>query len=260
MTKLQVLLSTMNQTDHSVLDSINLQSSAIVVNQADRFNYEEIKHKDKDVLFMTLPERGVGLSRNTALMRASADIILFSDQNVIYDNDYEKVITDAFKRLPNADMLIFNVPIDDPERKTYNITKASRVRRHSSLRYGAVRIAVKLNAVKQTNLSFSLLFGGGAKYSSGEDNMFIYNAIQRGLKVYAVPARIGKVRQHKSTWFNGFTDKFFIDKGALFRALSPKMYHLLLLQFALRKKRSMGKGRNTLEILRLMNRGAHEYR
>ena len=37
-----------------------------------------------------LNERGIGLSRNTALMRATADIILFADEDVTYKDGYAK--------------------------------------------------------------------------------------------------------------------------------------------------------------------------
>lgn len=254
--KLQVLLSTMHQKDHKILNAINLQTPAIVVNQADRFDYEKIEHRGNDALFITLPERGVGLSRNTALMRADADIVVFADESVVYDDNYERLILGEFEKNPKADMIVFNVPIDDPSRKTYTIRKRHRVRRYNSLRYGAVRMAVKLEYVKSKNLAFSLLFGGGAKYQSGEDSIFIYNALQKGLKVYAVPETIGHVKEHKSTWFKGYDDKFFIDKGALFKALSANLYHILILQFTFRKKETMGQDRSIRNMLILMYKGA----
>ena len=88
--RLQVLISTMHQTDHSLLDKMNIQSDAIVINQCDRNEIEEFEYKGHHIQWMSLKERGVGLSRNTALMRADADIVLFADDDVIYDDGYEK--------------------------------------------------------------------------------------------------------------------------------------------------------------------------
>lgn len=258
--KLQVLLSVMNQTDHSILGSINLQTSAVVVNQSDEFKYEEIEYRGSDVLFITLPERGVGLSRNTALMRADADIVITADDDVQYVDGYEQKIIDEFKKNPEADMIVFNVLSDNPDRPSYEIKKPGRVRKYNSLRYGTYRMAFRTDSIRREDIYFSLLFGGGAKYSSGEDSLFIYTAIKRGLKVYKSTERIGSVAQSESTWFEGYTDKFFRDKGALFRALSPRFYVLLILQFVLRKKRSMGDGRSVVAILRLMHEGAKEFK
>ena len=45
---------------------------------------------------MSFTERGVGLSRNNALMRASADICLFADDDIIYENNYKEILNRYF--------------------------------------------------------------------------------------------------------------------------------------------------------------------
>lgn len=258
--KLQILLSTMNQKDLSVLDDMNLQSSAIVVNQSDEFKYEKIKHNNNDVLLITLPERGVGLSRNTALMRASADIVVIADDDVQYIDGYEQRILSEFKNNPDADIIVFNVLSKNPARPSYEIKKNGRVRRHNSLRYGTYRMAFRTNSIKYKNIYFSLLFGGGAKYSSGEDSLFIYSALKSGLKVYKSTENIGSVAQNKSTWFEGYTDKFFEDKGALFKALSPRLYPILILQLILRRRLPLPETMAPSRALRRMFIGAKKFR
>ena len=54
------------------------------------------------ILWMSLNERGIGLSRNTALMRATADIILFADEDVTYKDGYAQMIESAFENNQNA--------------------------------------------------------------------------------------------------------------------------------------------------------------
>lgn len=90
------------------------------------------------------------------------------------------------------------------------------------MKYGAVRIAVRTQKLRQANIYYSLLFGGGAMYSSGEDSLFIAECIRKGLRVYTNPTLIGHVSQEKSTWFKGYTNKYFIDKGVLFASLSKR--------------------------------------
>lgn len=257
--KLQVLMSVMGQTDHGILEKANISSSAIVVNQAADFKYEKIKHRGKQVLFLTLPEKGVGLSRNTALMRADADIALMADDDVTYTEGYADKVIQAFENNPKADMIVFNVTSHNPDRPSYKIKKFGRVRRYNCLRYGTYRMAIRVDKIKQKNIYFSLLFGGGAKYSSGEDSIFIYSIIKSGLKVYRSPEIIGAVEQRESTWFQGYTDKFFFDKGALFKAMSPNIYPLLIMQFIVRKKHAIAKGYGYRELLKLMKKGAHEF-
>ena len=85
---LQVLVATMHQKDHSLLERMNIQCDAIVINQCDRDEIERFQFRGHDILWMSLKERGVGLSRNTALMRATADILLFADDDVVYNDGW----------------------------------------------------------------------------------------------------------------------------------------------------------------------------
>ena len=60
------------------------------------------------------------------------------------------------------------------------------------------------------------MFGPGGIYSHGEDTLFIVDSLKKGLKVYGVNVLIGSASNSSSTWFNGYDEKYFFDKGALF--------------------------------------------
>ena len=65
----------MHQSDHALCRRMNLHSDAIIVNQCGRNEIEQFRYGGHDIRMLSLCERGVGLSRNTALMRADADIL-----------------------------------------------------------------------------------------------------------------------------------------------------------------------------------------
>jgi len=255
---LQVLVATMHQNDNSLIEKMNIKSDAIIINQCDKNDIQEFEYKGYKIKFLSFAERGIGLSRNNALMRATADICLFADDDVTYVDDYKEIIYRAFEQNSNADMIVFNVPSTNPNRPSQEIIQSRRVRWFNCLKYGAVRIAIRTNKIKQANIYFSLLFGGGAKYGSGEDSLFIFECIKKGLKVYAEPAVIGYVSQEDSSWFKGYTDKFFIDKGALFSCISKRWSKLLCLQFAIRHRKMFGKDNTWREAYKLMMTGASE--
>ncbi|MBV7508967.1 glycosyltransferase family 2 protein [Bacillus sp. sid0103] len=236
---LQVLISTMHQTDHSLLGKMNIQTDAIIVNQCDRNEFEEFEYKGKLIRILSFEERGVGLSRNNALMRANNDICLFADDDVKYVDGYENIIVQAFIENPNVDIMIFNVISTNPERPLHTIKKNSRVRLYNCLKYGAVSIAARTEKLKEANVYFSLLFGGGAKYSAGEDSLFIVECIQKGLRICTCPQVIGYASQEDSTWFEGYTDKYFFDKGAFFACLSRKMYWLYCIMYSLKWRKML---------------------
>ena len=106
---LQVLVSTMHQKDYSLLDTMNIQSDAIVVNQCDRNEIKEFEYKGHQIKWISLAERGVGLSRNTALMRATADVLLFADDDVVYLDGYVDIVLSEFINNPDVDVFTFNL-------------------------------------------------------------------------------------------------------------------------------------------------------
>ena len=241
--KLEVLVATMNRKQKKLIEEMNIKTDAIIINQTDKVGYDEIIKGDNQIKWFDFDERGVGLSRNNSLMRATADICLFADDDVVYDDDYEEKIISTFKKNPKADVIIFNVPSSNEDRKGKNIRREKRLRFYNVMRYGTFRIAVRTEKIKEANIYFSLLFGGGAKYSCGEDTLFLIDSLKAGLKIYSSPLEIGTVSHEESTWFKGYTDKFFIDKGVLFNHISPRFQKVLCFQLLYRKRKEFLKNR-----------------
>lgn len=229
----EVLLSTVDQLDLSLLDKMNIQSDIVFINQA---TSNEISTHLKDgmkVRLFTLAERGVGLSRNTALDRAEADIVLFADDDVVYHDGYVMTVLSEFRNLPDADVIIFNL---DPTEHTRTLRQNSKQKRvhWSALNFGMPRVAVRVEKVRTAGIRFSLLFGGGARYSSGEDTLFIAECIKHNLKIYTSTRSIGDISFANSSWYSGISPKYMYDRGALFAALWPKFWPLLGTRFIAR--------------------------
>lgn len=115
---LQVLVSAVGQDVSTLAERMHLESDAIIINQADTFAVQEYEHAGKNICCYSFAEKGVGLSRNNALLRATADIILFSDEDIVYDAGYEQKILREFEKHPEADMLLFNMRVGE-SRVTY---------------------------------------------------------------------------------------------------------------------------------------------
>ena len=93
---IQVLVATMHQTDHSLLEKMNIRTDAIIGNQCDRNEVEDFEWNGHRIKYLSFAERGVGLNRNNTLMRADADVCLFADDDVVYYDDYAEKIEKAF--------------------------------------------------------------------------------------------------------------------------------------------------------------------
>jgi len=158
---------------------------------------------------------------------------MFSDDDMVYSQGYEKEVLEAFRSLPDADMIIFNCT-SDKERKVPVIHQVSRVWVGNSMRYGTYRFAVKKESLLKCNLYFSQLFGGGSKYCSGEDNLFVREMLRMRQKVYLHPYTIAHVSHGPSTWFEGFNEKYIFDNGAWIQAAFPVLKHLVVLYFTVK--------------------------
>lgn len=231
--RVQVLASVMNQTMEHIAGQMRLQSDAVIINQCDRLGYEEMEYQGGTVRFYSFPDRGVGKSRNEAILRADGDICLFSDEDIVYEPGYAQAISMEFEKNHDADMILFNITVQE-ERRTYCITERKRVHWYNCGRYGAVSFAVKRDSLIASGVTFSQLFGGGAKYSNGEDSLFLKDFMGKGYKVYTAPVTIGReMRKGESSWFAGHNEKFFYDRGVLYHYLYGRLAVPMALRFLL---------------------------
>lgn len=234
--RIQALVATMHQQDHSLPEKMNIQTDAIVCNQCDRHEAEFFEYKGHRIAWYSFAERGVGLNRNNALMRADGEIGLFADDDMVYVDGYPEIIRKAFQQLPDADVIIFDLTYPHGGRRP--ITEIRRLNKKDCMRFGAARFAVRLSRVQLNGISFNLCFGGGAKYSSGEDTLFLNDCLSKKLKIYAYPAVIAHLQdERESTWFQGYNDKFFFDRGIVYHLLNRKLGGLFAAYHCIKHRR-----------------------
>lgn len=257
--KVQVLASVMHESPEELIHRMNLQSDAVVINQCDEEGYEELSVPGGRVEFYSMRERGVGRSRNAAIARATGDICLFSDSDIVYEEGYAEKIVAEFEANSQADMILFNVDVEE-ERRTYHITDRKRVRWYNCGRYGAVSFALRREALASSRVKFSLLFGGGAKYSNGEDSLFLKELMDKGYRVFTAPVTIGREEASESSWFDGYNEKFFVDRGVLYHFLYGVLATVLSLRFLLAHKNKMCSQVTWVQAYRWMRQGIKEGR
>ena len=188
------------------------------------------------------------------------DIVLFSDDDIVYKDGYNDAIVNAFNEIPKADIIILGIDYEKDgviyKRKGHK--KIKRLHVWNSLKYGAAVFAVKRDALVKNRLCFSTIFGGGCIYSNGEDSLFLIDCIKKGLKVYAYPYILGVTRKNESSWFEGYNEKFFYDKGAWIACAFPMIKNIIKWYFVYRLKPLSNI--STKRCLRLMNNGIKGFR
>jgi len=253
----ELLVAALENDIDDLIDKMALDSDAVIVNQCDVDSQRNIDVNAHTVKVISKNERGIGKSRNAALDNASADIILFSDEDITYYPEYESKVIKAFMDHPDADIITFNVEVDQ-RRRTYFNEDVHRITWKNYGRYPAYAIAGRLSSLRSKNIRFSELFGGGAKYSNGEDSLFLHDALKAGLNLLSEVAIIGKENYRESTWFKGYTEKFFFDRGVLYHFLYGFMAFAFGARFLIKNRKEMLKDISFFKAYGLLLKGIGE--
>lgn len=255
----EVLLSAMYLEDENYIDTLNIHTDCVVINQCDREECRKVLRKMENrkinVTYVETKERGLSRSRNEAIRHASGDICILCDNDVEYVEDYDLMIRNAFSEHQDADIIVFFIKRPERDRPVFERTR--RMGYLSVLKIFSPEIAFRREAVK--DIAFNEMFGAGARFFMGEENLFLYECLKKHKKIVYVPKMIARVRDEESTWFKGYDKEFFISRGANYAAMSRVFSWVLILQFALRKRKLYAKNMGMAEAISEMARGRKEY-
>ncbi len=252
----QVLISTMNlKNSIELLNKMGIKTNAVIINQCDN-NYEEhIDFNGSIIDIYHTTDRGLSKSRNLALKNSTADIVIFADDDFKYVDNYEQLVTDGYKNFLEADILVFNaVKADGSKYKKIPNGKVSKKYRYS---INSIRITAKRNALIEKGLFFDEKFGAGTEISSGEDNIFISDCFSKKIKLYSCDAVLsnGLEAERASTWFSSYNEKFFYNRGAIYKRLS-KFYSLFIFYFAIKHVKKYKNEVSFFKAVKYMFKGA----
>jgi glycosyltransferase involved in cell wall biosynthesis len=254
--RIEVLLSTVRSDVESILHKMNVQTDCVAIVQDGRDISAEFQSGSNTVKVIHSKERGLSKSRNLAIDNATGDIGLFADDDVVYNSNYPAAVKDAYRQLPEADLIVFGITSSHPERSKKSFKKkVLRVNYLNSLRVSSVMISFRTDSIHRNKIRFSEQFGAGAEFSSGEENIFLFDCLKKRLRIYYYPFDLCKVHFNEpSSWFSGFDVKYFRNKGALSYKLFGNLWFLFALQFAVRKhhlyKNNMGFAAAIMEMAR----------
>lgn len=256
--KIEVIVSTMHQKSIDFYKKLNIETDCLIINQTDHHAYDELYDGDKKIRMISTDTRGSGVSRNLGLNNSKADIIIMADDDEVFERGYKKMVEDEFKAHPQVDFFVFKTLIIKNGKETVKVKKEEDLSLYNSLKYGTIHFVFKRESIAKKNLSFSTYFGAGSPNGGGEDSLFIADAHRKGLKLRTSTKLLAKIYNDQSTWFEGYNEKFFYNKGKLSRALFPRLYRLYIDQYLLRHKEYFEKVTKK-EAKSLMLQGAREF-
>ncbi len=254
--KTEVLLSVMDKEDtlHYV-DMLNIRTDALIVNQCGVRNIYQTSGRYGKIYVRESDRRGLSISRNEAMDNAHSDTVIFCDNDIKYENDAFVKIDSAFERNPEAAVLVFF--IERPERKSPVYGRECVMDRLHMMKIFSPEIAVRLSRLGDLRLDEE--FGAGARYSMGEENIFLFEASRRGLTVKYIPEKIACMLPGQSSWFNGYDERFFFNRGAGYQAMDKSRWYLLAWQFLIRKRKLYSDEISMADAYKSMKEGRREY-
>lgn len=257
---LQVLVATMNEEPNELFEKMNLKSDALIINQCNDVSYKKINIDDNVVECYSLNDRGLSKSRNNAIMRASADIICIADDDMSYSATYKKDILEEFNKHPEADVIIFNVLTYGGDRESVHINKFKKILKHEYKDFGSVHFAIKREKLIANNIWFNIKFGSGSKINCGEDTIFMHDLLKKKFKVYKSPITIASVDMSSSSWFTGYNELFFRNKGKLVKYIYKHSWFFVILFLSIKNSKSkLGSYKKFFKLLNWYYQGAKEF-
>lgn len=254
---IEVLVSTMNLIEHKkIIKKMNIKES-VVINQAEKKILEDISN-GKNRLY-SYNEKGLSKSRNRAIENSKADICIIADDDIRYEDNYEKIVEKGYKKYPDADVIAFYVDNFDEKRKRPR-RKEGKINLLKSMQIQSVQVTFKRESIRDKNIKFNERFGAGAELYMGEENIFLAQCLKKGLKIYYIPKTIATIQDNNSTWFKGHNEYNFNVKGAVYYEISKILYPILILQFALRKRWLYANEVKTLKAIKYMFEGVKKYK
>jgi hypothetical protein len=148
-----------------------------------------------------------------AIETTEADICLLCDDDESFVSDYEKRILHAYRTVPEADLIIFKM-CNQP---TPFRDQIKELRFPWIMTVSSWQISFRRESLLRTGVRFDELLGAGTGNGAEEELKFLMDCRRAGLKIFYVPTAIASVWQTESTWFDGFTEQFFINRGATTR-------------------------------------------
>ena len=259
-----ILVTTMHQTDLLKYKSMNLQTDAVIANQAERNEIVEETIDGHNVRFVSTNTRGLSRNRNIAMAHfgQNTDIVVFSDDDLVFDDGYADLIENEFIAHPEAEAIKFNLHDLSATRKISmkRIERFEKATRRNMSSSGVCGLAIKTAALKKCNLKFNERFGAGTEHFCGEDTIFLMNMIDRGVRFYRSPIDIAGIDQTTSSWFTGFDKKYFETTGMVIDSIYPAISKMIVLRSAYKFSKRVDCEMSFPDILKSYYKGIRENR
>jgi hypothetical protein len=236
--KIEILICTHNKSRQEVIEIAQKSHAVNHFLVADEVpgpeSSEEIALGDvSSFTFFSTNKVGANAKRNFLFDASTADVVMFGDDDICLQEGYESSVQKAFSESPNADAIRFNCASLNPDRPLKLINVERKITRKDVMSLPASGFFFRRSAIEKLHLRFDESIGPGTKVDHGDDTVFLYNCICKGMIIKQIPKTLVTVEQSSSTWSSHSLEDKCYSHGVIYWKLFKKkanlyaVFHLL---------------------------------
>lgn len=177
---------------------------------------------------------GLSKSRNFALSVATGEYCLVADDDVTFIDNVEQYIIDAFEKT-GADILTFQIKTPGGNYFKNYSSKPFKHTKMSLMRVSSIEIVFNRDSISRSGLLFDERFGLGALFPTGEETIFLCDALDKGMSICYIPMPI-VIHPAESSGGNFHQNTRLIEsKGAMFYRIYGAYAYIIAILFSLKK-------------------------
>ncbi len=218
---IEILISTMNQTNFDFLETMFLFSdyhkyTILIVNQTSENKL--LISDNEQIKVLNVFEKGLSKSRNLALANATKPLVIFTDDDVVFQQKFRKKIIKAFNSKSAHDGFRFQFLNSQGNlAKKYPKTDQAKLSNFEILNTSSVELVFKRERLLATHLQFDENFGLGTHFFMGEEAIFVSDGIKKGLKIGFMPEKLLSHAQHSTSHKTSISDVYFVQSAVFYR-------------------------------------------
>ncbi|UPQ78543.1 glycosyltransferase [Flavobacterium azooxidireducens] len=188
---LEIIISTMNQTSLDFLIPMFPMNhfskfSILVINQTNKNSI--LSSEFESVKVVNSFEIGLSKSRNLGIKNASKPIIILTDDDVVFADDFVQKIINSFTNYPNQNIFRFQVQsLEKKFLRNYPTNFIKRLNKFEVLNTMSVELVFRKSVFDKTTILYDENFGLGAKFAIGEENSLLLDFKKESVTIGFIP-------------------------------------------------------------------------
>ena len=185
--KVELLISTMNERIYDVIEHHSSYKNeniiVTIIHQITDGKDYNIEHNK--IRYFKMLESGLPKSRNFGLSKSIGEILIPTDDDVIFCDDFYETVTKAFKNNTTADIITFKIITNQGEPAFKNYRSDSFKHNFKTLmNVSSIEICAKRSSLLNNSVKWDDDFGLGSKFPGGLEVVFLQEARRKKLNMY----------------------------------------------------------------------------